>query len=236
MNPLGQSLLQVSSFVTSSLRKKIMLTSCIVRVSKDGRDLGVISEKHRIVFIRDFERICRGESTFEQAGLVLGIQPKLKCCGFGFFKDGRVCVITVRISQASLVNSRIYVDFQIQGLYIFTFGPDLSAKAAFVRTPKLSDTYPRGCIQLTNHRIYFTWQDSTRRQNIPLFEDAENVQGLPPPITPIFDADLKALLKFGQQQWESSGYTFNKWVLLSADSDMVFVFVVRPVWQLSRLH
>ena len=34
-----------------------MLTSCIARVSRDGRDLVIISEEHRIVFIRDFERI-----------------------------------------------------------------------------------------------------------------------------------------------------------------------------------
>ena len=67
-----------------------MLTSCIARVSRDGRDLVIISEEHRIVFIRDFERICRGETTFEQARLVLGIQPEPRCYGLGF-EDDRVC-------------------------------------------------------------------------------------------------------------------------------------------------
>ena len=95
-----------------------MLTSGIARVSRDGLDLVIICEEDRIVFIRDFERICRGETTFEQARLVLGIQPEPRCYGLGF-EDDRVCVVTVRISQAPLVNSRIYVDFRLKG-YIFS--------------------------------------------------------------------------------------------------------------------
>ncbi|KAI9428421.1 hypothetical protein H4582DRAFT_732941 [Lactarius indigo] len=62
------------------------------------------------MFIRDFERICRGETSLEQAGLVLGIPQKDTCHYLGF-EHGRVCVATV------------------QGLYFFTFGTDLSARA-----------------------------------------------------------------------------------------------------------
>ncbi|KAH9026252.1 hypothetical protein EDB83DRAFT_2425500, partial [Lactarius deliciosus] len=49
------------------------------RVSGDGRDLVVLSGKRRVMFIRDFERICRGETSLEQAGLVLNIQPEDTC-------------------------------------------------------------------------------------------------------------------------------------------------------------
>jgi hypothetical protein len=59
----------------------------------------VLSEKHHVIFIRDFERICRGETTFERAGVVLGISPEDACRCLGF-EHGRVCVATVRISQA----------------------------------------------------------------------------------------------------------------------------------------
>ena len=43
-------------------------------------------------------------------------------------------------------------------------------------------------MQITDRRIYFTpWEDSRRRQDIPLFEDAENAQELAPPTTFIGD-------------------------------------------------
>jgi len=136
-------------------------------VSRDGRDLVVLSGKRRIVFIRDFESVCRSETSLEQAGLSLNIQSQDECCYLGF-EHGRVCVAT------------------IQGLYIFTFGPDLSAKAAFVRPSKkpTAGSQPISCLQLTDRRIYFMWEDVRRRGDIPLFEDAENAQELPPPTAP----------------------------------------------------
>jgi hypothetical protein len=82
-----------------------------------------------------------------------------------------------------------------------------------VRPSEYSDTFPRGCIQLTDHRIYFTWEDSSRRENIPLFEDAENVQELPPPITPIVDVNFNTLVRRGQQEREFSGYSFTMGVI-----------------------
>ena len=57
-----------------------------------------MSEKHRVVFIRDFQRICHGETTFERAGVVLGISPEDTCRNLDL-EHGRVCVATVRISQ-----------------------------------------------------------------------------------------------------------------------------------------
>ena len=49
-----------------------------------------------VLFIQDFERICRGETTFNQAGLILRIQ------GFslGGSQDGHVCGASVCISQS----------------------------------------------------------------------------------------------------------------------------------------
>jgi hypothetical protein len=58
-----RSLLQVCSLIPFSSGKPLMLTSYIARVSRDGRDLVVLSHQHHVIFIRDFERICRGETT-----------------------------------------------------------------------------------------------------------------------------------------------------------------------------
>ncbi|KAF8268347.1 hypothetical protein EI94DRAFT_1188757 [Lactarius quietus] len=143
-------------------------------VSRDGRDLVILSGRRRVVFIRDFERICRGETSLERAGLSLSMGSQDQCCYLGF-EHGRVCVATM------------------QGFYIFTFGPDLSAKAAFVRPSKepSADSHPISCMQLTDRRIYFTWEDARRREDIPLFEDTE--QELPTPIAQPSGRELEGL-------------------------------------------
>jgi len=135
----------------------------------------VLSEKRRVVFIQDFDRICRGETSLEQAGLSLSIRSQDTCCYLGF-EHGRVCVAT------------------IPGLYVFTFGPDLSAKAVFVRPSKNpgAGSHLISCMQLTDRRIYFTWEDARRRPDIPLFEDAENAQELPPP-EPTLNREIQEL-------------------------------------------
>jgi hypothetical protein len=88
------------------------------------------------------------------------------------------------------------------GLYIFTFGPDLSAKAVFVQPSKnpSADSHPISCMQLTDRRIYFTWEDTRRRPDIALFEDAENAQELPPPIAPTLSREFQGLWarRFGE--------------------------------------
>ena len=60
-----------------------------------------MSHRRRVVFIQDFERICRGETSLERAGLSLSIRAQDECCYLGF-EHGRVCVATVR-SQAPFV-------------------------------------------------------------------------------------------------------------------------------------
>ena len=149
----------------------------------------VLSEKRRVIFIRDFQRICRGKTTFEKAGVVLDLRPEDTCHDLGF-NHGHICVATVRISKVYLVLARVHVRLEAHGFYIFTFGPDLSVKAGFVR-PSNDPSGRRGlslkgCMQITDRRLYFTWEDSRRRQDIPLFEDAE-VEELPPPTTLIGD-------------------------------------------------
>ncbi|KAF8261627.1 hypothetical protein EI94DRAFT_1833216 [Lactarius quietus] len=145
------------------------------RVSRDGCDLVVLSSERRLLFVRDFERICRGETTLEQAALVLGIPNRL--CLQLVFKHGRVYMAT------------------IQGHYIFTFGSDLFVKAVYVRS--VNSTTPRtrpgwtGNMVVTDSRIYFM-SDERRRRDIPLFEDEENSQELPPPIPPTLAVILKS--------------------------------------------
>jgi hypothetical protein len=77
-------------------------------------------------------------------------------------------------------------------------------------------------MQLTDRRIYFTWEDARHREDTPLFEDAENAQELPPPITPTLDQwqELQAL-------WAGAGrreYSFTRSVPLGADSDTLCTF------------
>ena len=74
-------------------------------------------------------------------------------------------------------------------------------------------------MQVTDRRIYIAWEDATLRENIPLFEDAENAQDLPPPhITPALNIDY-------EMPPEECGYSFTKWVSLGALAD-TFLFVL----------
>jgi hypothetical protein len=86
--------------VFNNALRHFVLTSRIAHVSRDGRDLVILSERDRVVFIRDFERIGLGETTFEQTGLVLNIPPEHTCYCLGF-EHGRVCVATVCIPQVT---------------------------------------------------------------------------------------------------------------------------------------
>src|SRR6266702_115067 len=218
---LFRALLQVCSLILLGSRRDFIFTSRIAHVSSDGRDLAVLSDKRRVVFIRDFERICREETSLEQAGLVLNIQPQDTCYYLGF-EHGRVCVATVRISQPLLMIAHVHVGLKHQELYIFTFGPDLSARAAFVQPSEYASdrSYPNSCMQLTDRHLYFTWEDERRRQDIPQFEDAENTQDLSRPITPDLDLDFQMSLWIAQR----SGYSFTKSVSFGADFDTLCSF------------
>ncbi|KAH8984937.1 hypothetical protein EDB92DRAFT_2032795 [Lactarius akahatsu] len=199
-------------------------------VSRDGRDLVVLSDRRRkgVVFIRDFERICRGEISLEQAGLVLSIPPWYICCYLGF-EHGRVCVATVRVSHLpSRLHMFMLVDLKVQGLFIFTFGSDLSAKAVFVRpTDPAASVRLRfiNCMQLTDSHIYFMWQDARHRQDIPLFKDEENARELPPPITPTLIGEFQEQLLAAQP----GGRSFTTSVPLGADSYTLYsLSYIRP--------
>jgi hypothetical protein len=98
----------VGPLVPLGSHRDFILTSRVAHVSRDGRDLVVMSHKRRVVFIQDFERICRGDTTFERAGLALYIEPEDICSYLGF-EHGRVCVATVCISQSPLVIARVHV-------------------------------------------------------------------------------------------------------------------------------
>jgi hypothetical protein len=104
MDLLVRSLLQVCSKIPFGSRSNFILTTRIAHVSRDGRDLAILSEKDRVVFIQDFEPIYRGETTLERAALVLGLRPEDISYGLGF-AHGHICVATVRISQTSHVIS-----------------------------------------------------------------------------------------------------------------------------------
>ena len=75
-------------------------------------------------------------------------------------------------------------------------------------------------MQLTDRRIYFTWEDARRREDIPLFEDAENAQELSLPTSPTLDQELQALWAIRRV------YSFTGSLPLGTDTDTVH-FVVR---------
>ena len=71
-------------------------------------------------------------------------------------------------------------------------------------------------MQLTDRRIYFTWANARRREDIPLIEDAENAQELLPaeaPIIPTLGLEFEVLPCHGLH----SGYSLTKSVSLGAD-------------------
>ena len=74
-----------------------------------------------------------------------------------------------------------------------------------------------GYMQLTDRRIYFTWRDAMRRQDIPLYENAENAHELPSPpqTTPVPDreSEVPPILGAWIGKHIGSGYSSTKVVL-----------------------
>ena len=80
-------------------------------------------------------------------------------------------------------------------------------------------------MQVTNRRIYIAWEDTMRPENIPLFEDADNTQDLPPPpITPALNIDYE--VPPGLE--EECGFSFPKWVSLGLLADTFRSFCGSP--------
>ena len=143
----------------------------IAHVSKDGRDLAILASRDRLLLVRDFERVCRGEISLANAGQVLRLLPGDRCFYLAF-GHGRVCVAMVRFSAhvTTLLLPTDGLPFflcfpfslsQLRGLYIVNLGRDpsiYSAKVVFVR-PHLTSAsgrhQPISCMQLTDRRIYF---------------------------------------------------------------------------------
>ncbi|KAH9176279.1 hypothetical protein EDB89DRAFT_1940236 [Lactarius sanguifluus] len=71
-------------YQTSSKGDQSRARFATAHFSRDGRDLVVLSHKRHIVFLRDFERICSGETSLERGGLSLSIRSKDVCCYLGF--------------------------------------------------------------------------------------------------------------------------------------------------------
>lgn len=146
-------------------------------MSRDGRDLVIMTTRSHVFLIRDFERICRGEISFETSGTVLHLSEQADC-SYLAFEHGRVCVATVRISNPLLSRVLMFF-FKSLGLYIIAVDRDQGdlndlAKVLFVQPffgPAVAHSPDISCMQLTDRRVYFTWDDTTRRLDLPLFKD-----------------------------------------------------------------
>ena len=66
----------------------------IAHVSRDGRDLAILASRDRLLLVRDFERVCRGEISLANAGQVLCLLPGDRCFYLAF-EHRRVCIATV---------------------------------------------------------------------------------------------------------------------------------------------
>jgi hypothetical protein len=185
----------------------------LAHVSRDGRDLVVLTTRSHVFLIRDFERICRGETSLETSGPVLHLSRQAECFYLAF-EHGRVCVATVRVSSIiffpwlARIHVLLYI-FQSLGLYIFAVdgsqgdSTDLT-KVLFVQPfagPAAAHSLDVSCMQLTDRRVYFTWDDA-RRRDVPLFKDEEKAPDLSsaraPPSTVEQSDESRVDLEFGR--------------------------------------
>ena len=75
----------------------------LAHVSRDGRDLVVMTAQNHVILVRDFERVCREETRIEASGVVVHLSDQAECFYLAF-EHGRVCVATVR--SQSIISSR----------------------------------------------------------------------------------------------------------------------------------
>ena len=155
----------------------------------------ILTTRSRVIFIRDFERICRGEISLGLAGEVLrlSLSDQFFCLAF---EHGRVCVTTVRVfSTHSTLLARhlslsklLFLSFpalllQLHGLYVVNVDRSHSidsAKVVLVRPyvdPTPGSYHAITCVELTDRRVYFTWEDAGRRNDVPLYKERESVPG-----------------------------------------------------------
>ena len=164
----------------------------IGHVSRDGRDLAILGIRHRVLLVRDFEHICRGEASLVDMSQDLYFFPVGQTYYLAF-EHGRICVATVRclytISPTCTHSSLHFLKFwQMDGLYVINVdrSPSIdSAKVVLVRPCLDSELEPHheiSCMQLTDRRIYFTWEDA-RRGDVALFKDEQDALWPTPPVT-----------------------------------------------------
>lgn len=78
----------------------------LAHVSRDGRDIVIMTSISRVILIRDFERIIRGETSLETSGPVLHLSEQAECFYLAF-EHGRVCVATVRTVYLTLLSREL---------------------------------------------------------------------------------------------------------------------------------
>ena len=158
----------------------------------------ILTTRSRVIFIRDFERISRGEISLGLAGEVLRLSPndQLFCLAF---EHGRVCLATIRVfsTNSTLLARHLSLSkphspsfpflppflLQFHGLYIVNVdrSPSINlAKVVLVRPyadPTPGSYHAITCVELTDRRVYFTWADAGRRDDVPLYKERENAPG-----------------------------------------------------------
>jgi hypothetical protein len=93
-----------------------LLHFLLAHVSRDGRDLAIMTTRNHVFLIRDFERVCRGETSLETSGLDLHLSDRAECFNLAF-EHGRICVFTVR----SISYSGPYSAYSCAFFLIFDF-------------------------------------------------------------------------------------------------------------------
>ena len=181
----------IYSFFGTEIRQLQLTIFWIAHISGDGRDLAILTTSHRVLLYRDFERIRRGEIGPVAAGRILSLMPGTQCPSLSF-EHRRLCVATVRVFffpisrylHSCPPSSPPFFSVQLHALYIFNLdeGHSITSAKVVVVQPYL-DSVPTSnhefsCMQLTDRRIYFTWEDA-RRRDVPLFKDEEDTRPEP---------------------------------------------------------
>ena len=108
----------------------------------------------------------------------------------------RPCLFySFHVARTSLISLQTPISFlffsflppfllQLHGLYIVNLdrSPSIdSAKVVLVRPyvdPTPGPYHAITCMQLTDRRVYFTWEDARRRNDVPLYKERENALGV----------------------------------------------------------
>ncbi len=176
-----------------------------------------MTTRNHVFLIQDFERVCRGEASLETSGLDLHLSDQADCFYLAF-EHGRVCVVTVRISYSGSCSPTHVLSFDFDfdffqsfGLHIITIDRDqgdstdlakIMLVQPFVRFTA-AHSYEISCLQLTDRRVYFTWDDAKRRRDITLFKDEKNTLD---PLSPGASSTVEQL----DELWDRMVHEFSR--------------------------